>query len=294
MLSTTSFTVTPSAFFASLMSASGIDANATLRCGVIDRFIDRRGAVSGSGTSSSRSRARCTPRTTLRPRLLAALTNSTGRCASEIAEWLSSSRSLGTCSGSQSGAMSATLRLGFRLRGRTATARISTPDAPSINEWWILATNAWWPRSRPSTTHASHSGWRRSSGTARDIRDERGQLGRAAGRGDRGAAQVVVEVEVGVLDPQRRVQPERHLDEPAAERRHEVQPRLHQLAHVLVTEPAGATSSDRRRRCPSPACARWASPSRERRVETREPLHQTSGGAIGRRWGTPNGRPHAS
>ena len=49
-------TVTPSAFFAALISASGTDSNATLRCGVIDRFIDSFGAVSGNGTSSSRSR----------------------------------------------------------------------------------------------------------------------------------------------------------------------------------------------------------------------------------------------
>ena len=49
------------------------------------------------------------------------------------------------------------------------------------------------------------------------------ELAAAAGAGRADAADVVVEVEVRVLDPDRVVEPERHLHEPAAERRHEVQ-----------------------------------------------------------------------
>ena len=47
-----------------------------------------------------------------------------------------------------------------------------------------------------------------------------GQLPVVAGRGQRELADVELDVEVGVLDPVRLVEPERHGDQPAAERRH--------------------------------------------------------------------------
>ncbi len=53
--------------------------------------------------------------------------------------------------------------------------------------------------------------------------DERIQLRPPAGRGQAGPAQVVVEFEIGVVDPDRVVEPERDPDGPLAERRHQVQ-----------------------------------------------------------------------
>jgi hypothetical protein len=53
---------------------------------------------------------------------------------------------------------------------------------------------------------------------------ERGQLLAVAGRGQRGGPDVVVEVEVRVLDPQRVVQAEGHLGQPPPERRGQVEP----------------------------------------------------------------------
>ena len=41
---------------------------------------------------------------------------------------------------------------------------ISTPDTPSIAEWWSLVTTPIMPFSSPSTTYISHSGLLRSSG----------------------------------------------------------------------------------------------------------------------------------
>ena len=60
-----------------------------------------------------------------------------------------------------------------------------------------------------------------------------GQLAGAARRGEHVPADVVVEVEVGVLDPQRVVQPERHLHHPAPERRLAHQAVGHERLQVL-------------------------------------------------------------
>ena len=81
--------------------------------------------------------------------------------------------------------------------------------------------------------------------TARDVGRERGELTRAARRGKRGAAQVVVEVEVGVVDPRGHVEAERHLDEAAAQRRHEMEAILEERPHPLV-ELGGAARNRRR------------------------------------------------
>ena len=76
----------------------------------------------------------------------------------------------------------------------------------------------------------------RAGAVERDGDEMAGQLAQLlhacrAGHGD--VAQVPVEVEVGVLDPDRVVQAERHLDEAAPERRREVEALL-----VEVAEPA--------------------------------------------------------
>ena len=88
-------------------------------------------------------------------------------------------------------------------------------------------------------THASHSGWLRFERAARDVGDEVGQFGLAAGRGQCGAAQVKVEIEVGIFDPHRRVEPERHLDDAPPQRRNEVQARLESGADLVVAEATG-------------------------------------------------------
>ena len=66
------------------------------------------------------------------------------------------------------------------------------------------------------------------------------ELLRGAGRRHGVVAHVEVEVEVGVLDPVRQVEPERHLDEPATER--DEQP------EALLDEAAGSPRRTRRRR----------------------------------------------
>ena len=57
-----------------------------------------------------------------------------------------------------------------------------------------------------------------------EIGRERGELTLAARRRDRDVVEVLVEVEVGVLDPEWMVDAERDLGEAAAERRGQVQP----------------------------------------------------------------------
>ena len=59
---------------------------------------------------------------------------------------------------------------------------------------------------------------------AGDLRGHLGQLLVPAGGRRPDAADVVVEVEVGVLHPDRVVEPERHLHHPPPERRHQVEP----------------------------------------------------------------------
>ena len=56
-----------------------------------------------------------------------------------------------------------------------------------------------------------------------EVADEVAELLGATGRRDADASDVGVDVEVGVLDPARAVEPERHLDQAPAELRHEVE-----------------------------------------------------------------------
>ena len=86
----------------------------------------------------------------------------------------------------------------------------------------------------------------------------------AARRGQRGPAHVVVEVEVGVLDPQRVVELERDLDEPAPERRQQGQAVLHQLASPCRTSSPRARSTGRTPPSTPRACGCSASRGRGR------------------------------
>jgi len=71
-----------------------------------------------------------------------------------------------------------------------------------------------------------------------DPRDLLGELRIAARLGERQLADVVVEVEVGVVDPVRVVEAERHLAHAPAQRRQEREPVADQRAHLLAAEAA--------------------------------------------------------
>ena len=69
-----------------------------------------------------------------------------------------------------------------------------------------------------------------------DSRDLLGQLLVAPRRGQRELTDVEVEVELGVVDPVRIIEPERHLGEPPAERGQKRQALLHQPLDVAAVE----------------------------------------------------------
>ena len=141
-------------------------------------------------------------------------------------------------------------------RWRSASGRvswtalvISSTVTPSTAAWWIFCTMAKLPGgtpstlSRPSMTVASHSGRLRSSGARVQPGDLDAQLAPVARLRQGDVADVELEVEVGVLDPVRMVEAERHLDEPLAEDPRHVQP----LA-VVVEDALERDRAARRRR----------------------------------------------
>ena len=81
---------------------------------------------------------------------------------------------------------------------------IRTPPSPSVIVWCIFASSAALPPRRPSTTTNCHSGRVRSNGSSVDQRGQVEQLAERARLGQGDAADVVVDVEVGVVDPHRR------------------------------------------------------------------------------------------
>ena len=83
-----------------------------------------------------------------------------------------------------------------RRRGRR-------PAMPSIIAWWLLDSSAKPPSARPSTSHSSHSGLERSSCWEKTRAERLQSCSSLPGRGQRGVADVVLEVEVRVVDPQR-------------------------------------------------------------------------------------------
>ena len=175
--------MTPSAFFAALTSASGTDANATLRCGVIDRFIDEPRRGERQRARAVASLVRLTARPIERPRLFAAVTIRTGR-----------PRQRGRPRAEQLEVARDVLRLPLGvgaigdLRPRSGSrsnsdARISTPDAPSINEWCSLhdervvaVVEALDDPRLPQRLAAGRAG-------GRDVGDELGELGGPPGAG---------------------------------------------------------------------------------------------------------------
>ncbi len=179
----------------------------------------RRGAWSGSGSRWARCAARA-----------AAASGSDSRPRPSI------SSSPGTRSGrgvSASGRSSRPSGL-----GSSSTLWISLPDTPSTTEWWILVSSATRPLGQP-LDHVQLP--QRAAAVQRageDPRHRLGQLPVVAGRRHGGLADVEVEVEVGVLDPVRVVEPERDGHEPPAQRRQQREALRDQAADVLDAERA--------------------------------------------------------
>ena len=112
-------------------------------------------------------------------------------------------------------------------------------------------------------------------GTGSQPRHLLGQLGVVA-RGRQGQLpDVVLEVEVGVVDPVRVVQPERHPDELAAVHLEQVQPLLHGLAEVGVQVAAARTRRVEDRDGVDVAELRGRLHGQEARVEPGELLHRS-------------------
>ena len=91
------------------------------------------------------------------------------------------------------------------------------PPSPSVMAWCSFWTIAARPPSRPSTTTNSHSGRVRSNGscTIAAARSSSWRIEPGAGQGH--PAEVVVEVEVGVVPPLRRGQAAERRDHPLAQ-----------------------------------------------------------------------------
>ncbi len=105
------------------------------------------------------------------------------------------------------------------------------PDTPSMIEWWTLGTMAKRPCSSPSTTWNSHRGRPRSSGRDARSATRSASSSRPPGLGQAHPADVVVEVEVGVVHHGRVLEPEGHLHHPLPERRHPGQAVGDEAAH---------------------------------------------------------------
>ena len=89
-----------------------------------------------------------------------------------------------------------------------------TPPSPSVIVWCIFWTSAALPPRSPSTTTNCHSGRVRSNGSATIsvARSSSWRIDARLGQGD--VADVVVDVEVGVVDPQRRREVDRRRLDP--------------------------------------------------------------------------------
>ncbi len=93
--------------------------------------------------------------------------------------------------------------------------------------------------SRPSTTWNSHRGRDRSSGRAARSATSAASSAVPPGDGQAGPAHVVVEVEVGVVDQRRVLEPEGHLDHPHAERGYQGHPLGHQRPDPAEAQATG-------------------------------------------------------
>ena len=195
-----------------------------------------RGAAKNPGGDCSprpASSRLCIPRSaTASTPACSVLSVAPGWRASDEAAWRSICVLDGNGAGSHSGG-SATIRVrGVRSRNAAST---DAPLTPSRMAWCTLATSAVRSPSSPSTTCISHSGRSGSSWRLMTPATNASSSACPPGRGQAGPAQVVVELEVGVVDPHRVVQAEGHPHGPLAQRGDQVQPLLNHPADLRVT-----------------------------------------------------------
>ena len=183
--------------------------------------------------------------------------------AREATAWPTSSRSDGIGSSSRGSGASISRPSGSKSNRLTIS---SAPDTPSTAQWCILVTTPMLPSaSPPPRTAPTGDGCGRAACWRSARRGRRARGGHRARDPD--PADVVVEVEVGSSTQIELVQTERHLDHPAPERRHEVEPRLDELLHLLERVPVGHRGRVEDRR----ACMRRLEV--EGRVHARESFH---------------------
>ena len=103
-------------------------------------------------------------------------------------------------------------------RSANASASNRSLATPSASEWCTFVTYATCPSASPSTNHTCHSGRSRSSPTLAIREMTSANSRRPAGRRHRDPLHVVVEIEVGCVDPVRMAEIERHPHEPPPER----------------------------------------------------------------------------
>ena len=133
------------------------------------------------------------------------------------------------------------------------TVEMSTPETPSTIAWWVLLTSAKRFRSRPCTSHSSHSGFERSSCWEKTRPARRRSCILGARIGQRRVAHVVGEVEARVVDPKRPARLQRRHGQLLAKARHQRQA----PAHVLDRSPRSEAAAPRRSGSPRRACG-WS------------------------------------
>ena len=132
---------------------------------------------------------------------------------------------------------------------------MSTPEMPSTIAWWVLVRIAKRSRSSPCASHSSQSGLERSSCWEKTRPASRFSCVLAARLGQRGVADVVGQVEVDVVGPERPAGLQRRHDQLLAEARHLAEAPAHVLDQVDVAAAAAPRRSGSRRR----ACGCWSS-----------------------------------
>ena len=136
---------------------------------------------------------------------------------------------------------------GSGARSTIASAR-STLAMPSPSAWWVLMISPTSSSSSPSITHISQSGRARSSAIDCTRLTSSIELIAVAGSGQGGEPEVVVEVEVGVVDPDRPALAVRHLHDALPHPRHAVESTADVFANVVEPDPTRSITQWRRRR----------------------------------------------
>ncbi len=111
-------------------------------------------------------------------------------------------------------------------------------------------------------------------GGAGQLGHQFGQLGVASGRLEPQALHMLVEAEVRILDPERRHQVERHVDQAAAEAGQQVQALGDALAHRVEAEAGGRTGQVEQRQAAEVHRCPGGLEVEEHRVDAAELLHR--------------------